>query len=627
MKKRLLILLSALTIICNTVAFASSEPAVTIDKCVLDENYNLIVEARVPGALKKQKIGVICTDPDGNVVFSDQTTLLNRNEAGELTASFYSVKFQPQFKSGDYTVTVSGKGVAKDTDTITYYGVDSWSSALNAVVDADGSAILTAASKDSDHGATNAEILGIDVSLLKSFTKTGEFYALIDNDDAKFSIEGLDPSDEEDALAIQDVVIAFKSLWSEAVRIGEYYNADTAEDVKDWFAKNQKLYDDNPTEENMRFDFNGNDKPETLSEDRNVYLMQSFVLNKSLSAMASADKQDGGNRVGEFYSTLASDKPAFAIDAAGNTWDEATPANAALHAITERLREGIVLSTALYMPSEYLDSILTGASGVVDIDDTKFKSVSDKSALYTGIVGTEYQSLEALADAIDKKLGELTDDSDSGSTGSLPDSSGSNRGGSVATSGGSKTEDAAKEENASGIFADVPAGHWASGAINALFEKGVVNGKGNGIFDPDGIVTRSEFVKMLICAFGFSTDGIECEFSDLTSGMWQYPYIAAASELEIVKGFSDGRFGVNDVITRQDMAVLAERAMRIYGEIITDANADFTDIAQVSDYAQGSVKTLAALGIINGMPDGSFAPHKTVTRAQAASIIYRAISN
>ena len=262
MSKKIPILLFILAIILNTVAFASVTPTVVIDKCLIDDDYHLVIEVSAPGALKMQMLGLVCTNPNGEPVFFDQVTLTEKNENGDYFSKFYTVKFQPKFKSGEYTVEVFGKGVEKDTKTITFYGVDSWCTALEAMVTADGKDILTAALTNNLGDATNAELLGVDVQKATEFTRTTEFFSLIDNADSSFDITGLDPADDEDAVVIQEKVVGFKKLWADSLRIGEYYNADTAEKAKNWFETNQKLYDENPTEETARFDFNGNSAPD-----------------------------------------------------------------------------------------------------------------------------------------------------------------------------------------------------------------------------------------------------------------------------------------------------------------------------------------------------------------------------
>ncbi len=178
--------------------------------------------------------------------------------------------------------------------------------------------------------------------------------------------------------------------------------------------------------------------------------------------------------------------------------------------------------------------------------------------------------------------------------------------------------------NKTGYFDDLVGVDWAVEAINSLYEKSVINGKSDKVFDPNAYVTRSEFVKMIVLALGFQSQGYDCDFADLTPDMWQYPYISTAHNFGIVNGYADGSFGVNDYISRQDMAVIVERALIAYGFEFSGESVEFNDNGLIAEYAENAVGNLAGMGIITGMPNGTFEPLSNVTRAQAACVIYRA---
>ena len=75
-----------------------------------------------------------------------------------------------------------------------------------------------------------------------------------------------------------------------------------------------------------------------------------------------------------------------------------------------------------------------------------------------------------------------------------------------------------------------------------MTEKGILSGKGEGIFDPESPVTREEFVKMLVLALFPDETGTGSPYSDVDASMWSFPYIAAANRLGLVYGFTDGGF-------------------------------------------------------------------------------------
>lgn len=171
------------------------------------------------------------------------------------------------------------------------------------------------------------------------------------------------------------------------------------------------------------------------------------------------------------------------------------------------------------------------------------------------------------------------------------------------------------------VFNDLSQAEWAREAVEALAAKGIVAGKGNGAFAPNDNVTREEFVKMIVEAFELLDEGAECNFADVASDRWSAKYIASANRLGVVTG--DGaNFNPAAQMARQDMAVIIYRVFELAG-VDVDGNAiRFTDNGAISGYAKDAVSALSGAGIINGMGDGTFAPKATVTRAQAAKVIY-----
>lgn len=167
-------------------------------------------------------------------------------------------------------------------------------------------------------------------------------------------------------------------------------------------------------------------------------------------------------------------------------------------------------------------------------------------------------------------------------------------------------------------FSDLGDVAWASEAISALSNLGIINGMGDGLFSPQSTVTREQFAKMIVGVMGYSVDqAASTNFSD-ANGAWYTPYIAAAVNNGIITGRDNGTFGVGENITRQDMAVIIYRALNLSGADIHE----FTDSVQISDYAVSAVSALYNMGIISGYTDGSFGPKDNATRAEAAKMLY-----
>lgn len=187
-----------------------------------------------------------------------------------------------------------------------------------------------------------------------------------------------------------------------------------------------------------------------------------------------------------------------------------------------------------------------------------------------------------------------------------------------------KPEEVKKEDIPAAVFTDLKEAAWAEESILELKKIGVLSGRTETTFEPSAGITREEFIKMIVAAFELTADGFTCSFTDADSGQWYYPYVAAAEKHQITYGDDEGNFGIGRGITREDMAVMLYRVLNSRDIAVTKTRemAEFTDKNNISAYAEEAVSALQQGGVINGMEDGSFAPKKGSTRAEAAKMIY-----
>lgn len=234
----------------------------------------------------------------------------------------------------------------------------------------------------------------------------------------------------------------------------------------------------------------------------------------------------------------------------------------------------------------------------------------------------EFKSINDLNNAVEDEYDEQTKPSGDLGGNRSPSSSSS---GSISFPSVSKPVVSDSVQESSVNFTDMDGALWAVEAVNYLSGKSIINGKTSTTFDPNANVTRAEFIKMLIKAFGLEEDGLTCTFDDVPTNHWSYSAIASAYSKGIVNGISDKLFGTEDSITRQDMAVMAYRAAIAAGKTFGGTVKNFSDSDTISNYALVAVTALSGEEIINGLPDGTFCPFETATRAQAAKIIYMMI--
>ena len=173
-------------------------------------------------------------------------------------------------------------------------------------------------------------------------------------------------------------------------------------------------------------------------------------------------------------------------------------------------------------------------------------------------------------------------------------------------------------------FDDLTNSEWAISAINALAELDIINGTEDRMFSPNMNVTRAEFVTMLMRAFGSEAERADVQFNDVIPGEWYYDSICKAVKIGIVNGYDTGMFGVNDLITREDMMVMSYRLMNSFGIIIPENRVykKFSDELNISYYAKEAVQKMYCAEIINGIGDNMLNPKGAAERAQAAKVIY-----
>lgn len=160
---------------------------------------------------------------------------------------------------------------------------------------------------------------------------------------------------------------------------------------------------------------------------------------------------------------------------------------------------------------------------------------------------------------------------------------------------------------AAGTFSDVPTDHWAGTEISWVLENSVMNGVGDGKFNPDGTVTRQQLWMTLARMAGEAP-------ADM----------AAAKIWAVNNSISDGSVPGN-TITRQQMAVILHRFAKLTGHSVSGSGdlSRYSDSGEISSYAREAMAWAVGSGILNGTADGALNPNGTATRAQIAVILHR----
>lgn len=145
---------------------------------------------------------------------------------------------------------------------------------------------------------------------------------------------------------------------------------------------------------------------------------------------------------------------------------------------------------------------------------------------------------------------------------------------------------------------------WAGRQIQVVAAKGAIEGIGSGKFAPKSNVTRAEFAKMLIRALNLENSTATESFSDVSSTAWYAPYVAVAAEKGIITGRNSSTFDPNATITRAEMATMISRAVKA---LKPAATTDASALSKFSDAAKisASLKDGVAFAASNNLVIGN----------------------
>jgi hypothetical protein len=177
------------------------------------------------------------------------------------------------------------------------------------------------------------------------------------------------------------------------------------------------------------------------------------------------------------------------------------------------------------------------------------------------------------------------------------------------------------------IFADME-NHWAKDAANDMGSRLVVNGVGNGNFDPDRAITRGEFAAIITKALGIYRTGVGTDqFTDVKKENIFYDAISIADDYGLITGYTNGLYEPNKSISREEaMAILTRAAGIVKLETTSGKTTDnFTDADQVSEWAKNYVEANIDKGIIIGS-DGLIRPKSVISRAEVVTAVERILT-
>lgn len=171
-------------------------------------------------------------------------------------------------------------------------------------------------------------------------------------------------------------------------------------------------------------------------------------------------------------------------------------------------------------------------------------------------------------------------------------------------------------------FWDVPKDHWAFNYIAELVNKGVLAGYEDGSFRPDTTVTRAEWAKIMVLAAGLPANDNNVYFTDMNNH-WANIYVNTAKDY--LAAYTDGTFKPDQAAVREDVTV---SMVKLKGYDVSNVDyaylSQFTDVNSISNSLKAYVAVAVEKDLISGFDDGTFRGQNTLTRAEAATLLWRA---
>lgn len=183
-------------------------------------------------------------------------------------------------------------------------------------------------------------------------------------------------------------------------------------------------------------------------------------------------------------------------------------------------------------------------------------------------------------------------------------------------------------EDSAKTFSDVSPEHWAYTYITELSKTGVISGYTDGTFRPSATVTRAEWAKMLCVAGNISYEGKFIDFFvDVSKDDWFADYVSASAEYTVFYEDEDSNilYLPNEGATREDVTISLVNTKGYIVEAADSTNAlNFADSEDITENYILHIASAVEKGLISGYEDNTFKPQDTLTRAQAATLLYRA---
>lgn len=176
-------------------------------------------------------------------------------------------------------------------------------------------------------------------------------------------------------------------------------------------------------------------------------------------------------------------------------------------------------------------------------------------------------------------------------------------------------------------FSDVKLGDWFYPAMNGAVREGLLKGTTATTLSPEALTNRAMLVTVLYRREGSPAATVmsSAMFRDVAAQAWYADAVAWAAGNKLVVGYGDGRFGPQDVLTREQLATILYRYAQMKGTstLVTPLPDRYRDVDRIAPYAATAMQWAVSNGVLTGVSADSLLPKGQATRAQLAAVVMR----
>ncbi len=177
-------------------------------------------------------------------------------------------------------------------------------------------------------------------------------------------------------------------------------------------------------------------------------------------------------------------------------------------------------------------------------------------------------------------------------------------------------------------FTDADPAAWYHDGVHFALANGIMQGLGDGRFDPNGVTSRAMMAQILWNMEGRPGVNYAIDYTDVSGDDWFVEAVRWATCVGILDGYGDGRFGPNDDLTREQLVTIFYRYAKYKGVAVEpDANIlDYADVFDISPWAVEAFRWSVQEKLVEGMGDNTLAPQAGASRAMIATVVMRYLS-